>query len=400
MSFRRKATILLLCALTSFLSAISAAIIIEELFEKRSFIVDASAFTEKREISYAEEEYNDIQKVKKSTQPTNDLYSIGWIPDWDLADGFTTLQQQKDSFDAISPVWFWVNEDGSLDVQIGANNSEFISFTKENNIDLVPTITLFDADILHSVLQSEENTQRHIDEIVSQVVINDYEGIDLDYESTYVADKDELYAFIQELADQLHAENKMISFTVLPKWGDFVNYPSLPQTRRVQDYSVIAEMVDEFRIMTYEFSGRLSDEVGPVAPIQWMKDTLKYALLKDIPREKLVLGIHTYSYDYPSRPIANSIFEGHEYLFFDFSEEAAVALFPKDIVKIQNQFDFREEYNEEWEEMLMFYEFEGKERIIVHPNQQAIDARKQLAEDFGIKGVAYWRIGDDGELQY
>lgn len=45
--------------------------------------------------------------------------------------------------------------------------------------------------------------------------------------------------------------------------------------------------------------------------------------------------------------------------------------------------------------MVMKYNASGIGRTIVYPNERSINDRKQLAADYGIKGVVYWRLGDE-----
>ena len=144
-----------------------------------------------------------------------DLFISGWIPDWDIPDGFETLKNQN--FNSISPVWFWVNDDGSLQLTTYTNSQEFIAYTKENNIELIPTITLFDAEILNKVLNSPENFERHVEDIVTNVIKNDYDGIDLDYESIYLQDKEEFFELLETLKIRLEEKNKKLVFTAMPK---------------------------------------------------------------------------------------------------------------------------------------------------------------------------------------
>lgn len=346
-------------------------------------------------------EFEQINSVEKQTKDTNDLFVTGWIPDYDIPDGLNVVKEQKDNFDSISPVWFWVNENGSLQKNGYTNGKEFIAFTNQNNIELIPTITLFDHEILNKVLNSDENFNRHINEIVKNVVDNQYDGIDLDYESTYLKDKDKFFDFLEELSSQLHALDKKLVFTVLSKWGDLVEYNSLPQTRLTQDYKRISDLVDEFRIMTYDFYGAGSVKAGPIAPLEWMEFVIKYAIYTGVPREKIVLGVHTYAYDWTERDIATNIVVDNEFKVGLFgNSDPADAYFYKDVEKVKNQYNLTENFNDKWGEAIGEYTFENQKRIVVYPTQKSFELRKELAAEYGLKGVAYWRVGDSGSLKY
>ena len=51
----------------------------------------------------------------------------------------------------------------------------------------MPTVSLFDADILKEILN--QHLDEHVDAIANVVKENNYDGIDIDYESTYLDDK-------------------------------------------------------------------------------------------------------------------------------------------------------------------------------------------------------------------
>src|SRR3989339_1070707 len=96
--------------------------------------------------SESESELEKIRNIEKQAKKIEEIQITGWIPDWDFQDGFNSLRTQKDTFSSISPFWYDLNEDGSLEPNASTNNEEFIQFVKNNNIELIPTITTFNAD--------------------------------------------------------------------------------------------------------------------------------------------------------------------------------------------------------------------------------------------------------------
>ena len=54
------------------------------------------------------------------------------------------------------------------------------------------------------------------------------------------------------------------------------------------------------------------------------------------------------------------------------------------------------EFRSDWGEAIGRYDYKGQQRVVVYANDQSIELRKQLAKDYGIKGVSYWRIGGEG----
>ncbi len=342
-----------------------------------------------------------IRAVEKLPKDIASLQITGWIPDWDFDDGFDTLIKNEQEFYGVSPFWYELLPDGSLKKTAPAERQDFIDFAKANDIELIPTITTFDAAVMSGMLNSQENINRHVNEIMGLIRTYDFDGIDLDYESTYLKDKELFFKFLQQLSIEMVKEGKKLVFTALSKWGDKdVHYTGLPETRKVQDYKRISDLVDELRIMTYEYTGRNSDTFGPNAPVAWIEDVIRYAISEGVPREKLVMGIPTYSYDYTQREQMQTL-DYYPVLrqVTDKGLEPGLAYYNTTIDEIIAAYSPQITFNEAWGEAVLAYTFEGTQRVIVYPTSKSIEIRKQLAADYGIKGVAFWRLGDEGSLE-
>jgi spore germination protein YaaH len=364
-------------------------------FEKLNYVKDITYDPNSSDISQ-------IRNIQKQPKDLNELVIGGWIPDWDFNDGFTSLQNNEGTFESISPFWYTANEDGTLTPAAKANDSAFMNYVRANNIELTPTITSFDADRISKVLNNPDAMQVHVDQILKATLDNDYEGIDLDYESFYVKDKEKYFEFLQKLSIKFIENNKRLIVTLHPKWGekDMV-YITFPETKRVMDYKRIADLVDEVRIMTYEFSGRDNIYYGPNMPLTWQEDIIRYAILVGIPREKIVLGVATYSYDYPLKEKMPAIDYYPIFINLFDPANAGLAYYNTSVDYIKNNFAYTEEFDNEWGEMVLRYtNKDNQERVIVYPTTESLNLRKKLSADYGIKGVYYWRMGDEGSLSY
>lgn len=69
-------------------------------------------------------------------------------------------------------------------------------------------------DLTHNILVNEAVRRNHVQEIVALVVENDYAGIRIDYMGIGLSLREDFTAFITELADQLHAEEKLLAVRV------------------------------------------------------------------------------------------------------------------------------------------------------------------------------------------
>ncbi len=332
--------------------------------------------------------------------PEHKLEVAGWIPTWASGSGLQSLQNHPDYFTTVSPVWYEVRADGILNPKYPANKSIIISHARSHNLKLIPTIGMFDHNIFGGILRSEENRKRHIDSIVTIVNTNNYHGIDLDYESISLADQDLYFQFLEELSEKLHTNSKTLTVTVLPKWGENAHYSYKPETRQVQDWSRIALLADEVRIMAYDYTHSSDYYPGPIGPTGWIRQILDYARDK-IPADKTVLGIHLYAYEWYQPANVTEELE----IKTDFSlnrqqnPRPARAYTYSTVERILR--DYQGERSTFEGEGVFFYkavnQTSGVEenRALIYIDPEGVEERTYIAEEYKLKGVVFWRLGGE-----
>lgn len=300
----------------------------------------------------------------------------GWLPTWAMNPGLRTLELKKDQFGSISPVYYELQETGVVN-QNRLKLDELKSILSGSNVKLIPTISSFSPVGMDKVLGTDEARKIYNEFLISEVDKYGYDGLDLNYESIYFKNRDNFFSHVSYLSTELKKRSKTFSVTVLSKWGDFITYGFAPETRRVQDYAEIAKYADQIRIMTYDFTSQGSASAGPIAPISWMEDVVKYAVAK-AGKEKIILGVHLYGY------------------FWTNGETRARALDYRQIADIiknnSSQDDFFSDKNAEG---ALKYVSNGKTFFGYYSSPETVKARIDLASKYGLKGVSFWRLGDD-----
>ncbi len=159
---------------------------------------------------------------------------------------------------------------------------------------IVPSIVNggFDAQRVSLVVNDPARRAQHIADILALVNDNDYDGIDIDYESLNPTDRDAFSLFIEELALALHAEGKLLSIAVHAKTDDAGAWSGAA----AQDWTRLGAAVDSFKIMTYDYHNGAS-EAGPIAPLDWVDAVLSYAATV-VPPEKTSMGVPVYGYNW------------------------------------------------------------------------------------------------------
>lgn len=391
---------------TIIVSAVLAGLVLLAKNFNKELITLTSTTETNNDIS-AEADSEGVEMDEFVSDPDHQLTYSGWIPNWASTEGQKSFVNNADLFTDISPVWYEVKEDGSLLDKKPSNYNSTIKTARENNILIIPAIAMFDFELFSKVLNSQENLDRHVAEIIEEVDRYDYDGIDLDYESTAYDDKEEYFLFLEELSTELHERDKKLVVTVLAKWGDNVNYPSLPETREVQDWSEIAIHADEIRIMAYDYTFSKALLPGPIAPIDWVERVLDYAV-QEIPREKLVLGVHLYSYEWYQEVSQSG--ENPELLSFEpdllgnsNSNPGQARSYTYDVVKkVLASYDGEmiEFQGEQIYRYTKVNDSTGKleDRVLVYIDPEGIQLREDLAREYNIKGVVFWRLGNEAEL--
>lgn len=313
-------------------------------------------------------------------EPPYVLKESGWIPDWGFDLGLESLENNLEIIDTALPVLYTVDKTGNViprgvpEVKI----QEFLSFCRENNIKVIPTIGSYDFESTASAFKNDTSYQKQIDKIIGEVEKYNFDGIDLDYEMVNSSYKENFFKFLKDLGGELEKREKVLSVTVFAKWEDG-KYMDHQETRSVQEYSEIAKYADEVRIMAYDYTLQSSQIPGPIAPIDWVGNILDYAIEK-IPEEKIWMGVHLYGYQWSSdRTIA-------------FTYTTALST----IVNDPNiEYVYKEDLGEAYS---AFSCDNGYTCKAYFQSPEGIAERRVLAEKYKIAGISYWRLGGELDL--
>lgn len=354
-------------------------------YDQRDDIIFPSPWSDTQEF-----EYKNVSDKSETYKGGDETSQSGWIPSWGFDKGFESLKESKEHFESISPVWYELDDEGNITYLPYRNNDEFIKFCNENDIKVIPSIASFSADQLSIILNMKLN--EHVDQLYKEVVDGGYDGIDLDYEMTYLEDKEKFMSLLKKLSNKLHKDDKILSVTVLSKWSDSEIYAGFSQTREVQDWEEIAKYADEIRIMAYDYTWQTVFIPGPISPIYWEELILKYAI-EEIPAEKVMLALPLYGYSFRLDELS---VKDKDFLFggdIAGSERRVLAYTYEEILSLREEFDFEIAFDNYHAERIFAYNDGVYDRRLYINDARAIKMRKELAAKYDIKGVVYWRLG-------
>ncbi len=202
-----------------------------------------------------------------------------------------TFQNNADLIREANFMWYMLQADGAI---AGMASPQAVQAARAAGIRIVPAIQNagFDRARVARIIADPALRQAHVADIVKLVQDNEFDGIDIDYESLAAEDRDPFSLFIEALGAALHAQGKLLSVTVHAKSNDRGEWGGT----QAQDWARLGKAADEFKIMTYDFHNGAS-EAGAIAPLDRVNDVLKYAKLV-VPPEKTYVGVPFYGYDW------------------------------------------------------------------------------------------------------
>lgn len=197
------------------------------------------------------------------------------------------------TYSEISPFSYTIERDGSLTTNEPVADTVLVDFARLNGIRVIPTIASgWDARQVVRILNDPKLRTNHLNALLKVARSPLIDGIELDYENLPPESQRAYSEFVTTLAALLHREGKSLTLTVPPKIA--ANDPCV--SCRFADYALLGRAADQIRVMAYEYHGK-NGTPGPIAPIWWVRQVVSYTV-SQVPREKVVLGIHLYGYDW------------------------------------------------------------------------------------------------------
>jgi spore germination protein YaaH len=232
----------------------------------------------------------------------------GWIPYWKADAGIADASSHLNSLNTIHPFGYSVQTDGSLKDTAGIDSgswNQLFKAAKSNNTEVIPTIMWSDAQSIHNVLTNPILRKIHELRIMILILDNNFDGIDIDYEAKLSETKDYFSLFLQELKSLMG--DKVLTCAIEARTPpDSLASAGTGPIDYTNDYKEIGKYCDRIEIMAYDQSRvdlKLVNEkrgmpYAPVADIDWDKKVINLAINSGIPKEKIMLGIPTYGYEY------------------------------------------------------------------------------------------------------
>ena len=256
---------------------------------------------------------------KSLTRPATGKFEIsGWVPDWRSASGTIDVLPHLSELTSVMPFGFSVSSTGKILDHAHITEApwpSFIASAKQAKVRVVPTVFWGDRAAIHKILSNASTRIALEDAIANLVKENGYDGIDIDFEAKQSKTRDYFSTFLKGLYQRL--PGKWVYCTVearQPLIDRFSPGATIPPdaTDFANDYREMNKYCDRVEIMAYDqgtinirLNTARSAPYAPVADPAWVEDLVNLAA-QDISKNKIIVGIPTYGYEYLVTPVNGS----------------------------------------------------------------------------------------------
>lgn len=246
----------------------------------------------------------------------------GWIPYWRSATGTQDVIPHLSQLSSVMPFGYTVKSDGTLKDTARLTEEpwkSFIAEAKRKKVKVVPSVMWGNGDSIHRILSNTKTRIALEDEIVKVVKENGFDGIDIDFEAKKHETINYFSTFLKGLYQRMG--KKLVYCTIearMPLYDRYLPGAKIPADASdyANDYVQMNKYCDRVEIMAYDqgvIALRLNKaRTAPYAPVAdptWVEGLVSMAL-KSIDKNKIIIGVATYGYEYEVTPIPG---DGHKY---------------------------------------------------------------------------------------
>ncbi|MCB1192705.1 MAG: hypothetical protein H7A23_20260 [Leptospiraceae bacterium] len=297
-------------------------------------------------------------------------------PVWGYA-VYESLQKHKPEYwektipklKVLSISGFRLNKRGKLKFRNPAK--EVLLIARKHNVKIYPMVTFVSGNEGILFLKKGESRNIAVLEISKFLDKYQYDGIHIDFEYMPVSLLPPFQEFLTSLKAKLNKNNKALSMALFPQ----IDFPK--EWSSFHDVKVLANSVNEFVLMSYDYHGSKSEEPGPITEIAWTQKNVEY-ILKFISSDRLWLGIPAYGYEWNAQT------------------KKAVVVTEKNGISKMKKYKFQRHKSG-----CIYYTYKSRKGNTMEGYFSDKETRNQLeiiANKYNLKGIGVWRLGFEIEL--
>lgn len=230
----------------------------------------------------------------------------------------------------------------------------------------------FNNQLVKVLVENQEIQDVLIQNVLTTVQERGFAGVDIDFEYILPENRIQYAEFVGNMQEVMSANGYKTSVAVAPK--ERADQPGL--LYEGIDYGLLGENADFVFLMTYEWGYTYGPPMA-VAPLNKVRQVVEYALT-EIPREKILMGIPNYGYDW-ALPYERGITKAQL-----IGNVEAVHIAIENGAQIQ--------YAEIAKSPYFTYRKNGVTHEVWFEDVRSITEKVNLAVEFGLFGVGYWNL--------
>ena len=276
---------------------------------------------------------------------------------------YAALQASHPYLDIVSPDAWRLQPDGSITSRIQPRG---VAQMRSWGLRGVPMLSNSRwADPMRPFVASPAARPRAARQLAALVIEGGYDGIHFDIEYIQTRDGPALEAFVADVGARIRGDGRLVTMALPAKTARENRDPAF-------NYARLGRLLDLAVIMAYDYS-YAAGKPGPVAPLPWVNQVVDYSL-SQIPREKVLLGIPWYGYDWnisarrPGRYVAYGEVAGKQGVHgYDGLIQAPS----------------------------LYYIANGQRHQVWYENARSVSQKLKIVVNQGLGGWAAWRLGYD-----
>lgn len=260
----------------------------------------------------------------------------------------------------IVPFWYQINANGSLS---GSTDPAVLRLAEAHHLWTFALVeNMAGQPVFGPLLNSPVARQRAVNNMLTLVESNGYDGVNLDWEGIAPGERSHLNTFVKELSTTFHKHGYYVTLSVPAETS---NQPNNSWTG-AYDFKSLGQSADLIMVMAYDehYAG---GSPGPIAGAGWVRQVLNYTI-SVIPPSKVILGIPGYGYDWSGSGPATAL---------TYSQAEALA----------------SEYGASPNADHFIYMQDGQLHSVWFENTSSFLSSINLVSGYELRGVALWRLG-------
>lgn len=269
----------------------------------------------------------------------------------------------------VSPSFFYMTKYSTTNVyeNVGNEGIAYVNWAHGNGYQVWPMFTNSNMSETSKMLSDYKSRENVINQIIKYIKQYNLDGINIDFEGMYEADKDNFSRFLIEIRPRLNEIGAVLSVDVTAPDG-------APEWSLCYDRYTIGKVADYVMFMAYDQYGVSATKAGTTAGHNWVEANVKKFLgQEEVKAEKIILGIPFYTRVWKENNgnvTSNVVNIGN-----------VNNVIPSNATKT---------WDEDLQQYYVEYKKGGATYKIWVEDEKSIEAKLDLVSKYNLGGAAYW----------